>query len=800
MLDLSGASIYVTPYMTSFEKRIVDIFCEEILKKSDIDLRNHVQSAPVTVEFYNEENIEVDQKEIIGLFSNIPQAGKEGFRIKLIENSNKKRLIVLGKDERGEFYGMARILRNISAKRGKVVCSKKICNISMTPDYPLRGHQLGYRDKNNTYSAWTIADYDRYIRDMALFGANAIELLPPKTDDALYSSTFQEDPFELMVEVSKIIHSYHMDVWLWYPNVGKDYTNIECIYKEMKEREKIFSSIPYLDAILVPLGDPGTLWPGKAMELTEEFVKIMHRYHPKAGVWVAPQHFQPEPGWYDEFYTAIGKQPDWITGVCFAPWEQHSIEEMRERLPQKYRNNIRNYPDISHNTNCQFPVPMWDNAFALTVGREGNNARPRAMKYIHNQIEPYTCGTITYSEGIHDDINKVIWCDQDFDSNTEIQETLEDYVRLFIDSDIAKELSEIILKSEGSWAGPISENENIDAVYTEMLKIDGSVSEETKENYRYQMIKLKVYTDYWTKYKYLFDQKNEEKAREIIAKVKELGSTYVIKEARSIFNLSLDAPIMEDVLKEMQKLADSLFQKCRIQLTVSQHRGQSWIRGAYLETAHMPLNEYQYFMMSFREIEKLKKEDEKIEALWKLYSRENPGEGNTYCNLGSYEGFSHVTQQGNWEEDPGYLKTPLKDHSIYNIIGLFHQMRGWYYEFPMPLKWAWNATVLYGTPLQVRFNGLNPNKKYILKAFYPNALLKEVHHIQKPEDDMECNVWAGDKLLTTFIPKQEMKSDVTWDYELPEDSYTDGTVTLKWQVYGTLKAFAVSEIWIIQKD
>ncbi len=118
----------------------------------------------------------------------------------------------------------------------------------------------------------------------------------------------------------------------------------------------------------------------------------------------------------------------------------------------------------------------------------------------------------------------------------------------------------------------------------------------------------------------------------------------------------------------------------------------------------------------------------------------------------------------------------------------------------MPLKWAWNATVLYGTPLQVRFNGLNPNKKYILKAFYPNALLKEVHHIQKPEDDMECNVWAGDKLLTTFISKKEMKSDVTWDYELPEDSYTDGTVTLKWQVYGTLKAFAVSEIWIIQKD
>ena len=60
--------------------------------------------------------------------------------------------------------------------------------------------------------------------------------------------------------------------------------------------------------------------------------------------------------WYDAFYEEIAKEPDWICGVCFAPWEQDSIEEMYEKLPEKYRENIRNYPDISHNSNCQFPV------------------------------------------------------------------------------------------------------------------------------------------------------------------------------------------------------------------------------------------------------------------------------------------------------------------------------------------------------------------------------------------------------------------------------------------------------------
>ena len=165
---------------------------------------------------------------------------------------------------------------------------------------------------------------------------------PPKTDDRLYSALFPEDPMELMCEVSKIIHSYGMDVWLWYPNVGRDYHDFGCIDREMEERRRVFSAISYLDAMLVPLGDPGSLWPTDAMRLTEHFVEILHEYHPEAGVWVAPQHFQPEPGWYDTFYEEIAKEPDWITGVCFAPWEQDSIEELYEKLPEKYRENIRN--------------------------------------------------------------------------------------------------------------------------------------------------------------------------------------------------------------------------------------------------------------------------------------------------------------------------------------------------------------------------------------------------------------------------------------------------------------------------
>ncbi len=71
--------------------------------------------------------------------------------------------------------------------------------LSTTPFARLRGHQLGYRPKNNTFDAWGPAQIDRYIRELALFGANSIEILPPRTDDELSNDLMPVSPMEMMV-------------------------------------------------------------------------------------------------------------------------------------------------------------------------------------------------------------------------------------------------------------------------------------------------------------------------------------------------------------------------------------------------------------------------------------------------------------------------------------------------------------------------------------------------------------------------------------------------------------------------
>ncbi len=44
---------------------------------------------------------------------------------------------------------------------------------------------MGYRPKNNTLDAWEPAQFEQYIRELAFFGADSIEILPPRTDDEL---------------------------------------------------------------------------------------------------------------------------------------------------------------------------------------------------------------------------------------------------------------------------------------------------------------------------------------------------------------------------------------------------------------------------------------------------------------------------------------------------------------------------------------------------------------------------------------------------------------------------------------
>ena len=239
-----------------------------------------------------------------------------------------------GADERGVLFGVGRLLRELRMDRGTLAVAPSL-RLSTTPATPLRGHQLGYRPKTNSYDGWTVAMWDQYIRDLAVFGTNAIELIPPRSDDDADSPHFPLPQMEMMVEMSRIADEYGLDVWIWYPALDKDYADPATVDFAVKEWADVFKQLPRIDAIFVPGGDPGHTEPRHMFALLERQTANLRQFHPKAQMWVSPQGFTVD--WMNQFYGLMAKQPAWLTGIVFGPQVRDPLPTLRAKSPSATR-------------------------------------------------------------------------------------------------------------------------------------------------------------------------------------------------------------------------------------------------------------------------------------------------------------------------------------------------------------------------------------------------------------------------------------------------------------------------------
>jgi len=132
----------------------------------------------------------------------------------------------------------------------------------------------------------------------------------------------------------------------------------------------------------------------------------------------------------EEFHDVVRREPPWLAGVVYGPQTRLSLPKLRAALPARLP--IRDYPDITHSRQCQYPVPDWDVAFALTEGREVSNPRPRQTARMFRYGRANTFGFITYSEGCHDDVNKAVWSALGWDDRADVKDVLRQYGRYFI--------------------------------------------------------------------------------------------------------------------------------------------------------------------------------------------------------------------------------------------------------------------------------------------------------------------------------------------------------------------------------
>jgi hypothetical protein len=579
---------------------------------------------------------------------------------------------------------------------------------------------------------------------------------------------------EMMIRLSEIIDSYGMDVWIWYPNTGdtEDFVDEKLMERQLAEREEIFKKLKRIDHILVPGGDPGHLHPDQFFPWMDTVAPLLHKYHPNAKIWVSPQAMDPTREWLSTFYKYVNKKPDWLGGVVFAPWIKTPIEKMRTIVDKDIK--IRRYPDITHNVACQYPVKDWDLAFAITLHRECFNPRPVAMKIIHNRFDQLACGSLTYSEGINDDINKFIWGDQDWDPEMSVMETLRDYCRLLIHPDFADELAHGFMAQEKNWEGPLAANAQVDVTLQQWRTLERKVPDNVKNNYRFQMGLMRAYYDAYIKRRLIYETQLEARAIDILRSESQTGSLKAIQKAEKTLQRA-KKPVAADYKKKCDYLADELFKNIGSQTYVEKHGAQRRTRGAFMEGIDEPLNNAAWLFAQFKQIRSITSEAERLNAIDKVINRTNPGPGGFYDNMGAHSSLHRIVRDVPWEDDPGTLRSPrIAFYYTVDSSG----------DRDFPLAWKNQVGTIYETPLSLSYDNLDPDATYSVRIAYTGRRGKEVRLVA---DDK----YPVHDLIRTMEPPIR-------EFPVPKEATQDGRLVLTWTCGEGRRGSQLSEIWLIR--
>ncbi|MBN1351910.1 hypothetical protein JXJ21_21060 [candidate division KSB1 bacterium] len=755
-IDLTDASIIVSSKIKSrVRETLVKVLQEEVERRTSIEW--------TSVKKWADDNKPIiaialsSDKKLAGKSvprrsgNDLPEFKPEGYRI-LTESKDGKTIVwIIGADARATLFGVGKLLREARMLKNAIYLEAPL-NVATSPTQSIRGHQLGYRKTANSYDAWDVNQYEQYIRELVIFGTNAVENIPfGDENDSVHMPISRE---EMNVRMSEICAAYDIDYWVWTPATF-DLRDTEKRTAMLNTHEQFYKACPRLDQVFFPGGDPGDNHPREVMPFLRDLSVRLKKYQPRAGIWISLQGFGAEE--IDYFYTYLDEhKPDWLRGVVSGP-SSPPIAETRYRLPAQYKH--RQYPDITHNVRCEFPVKNWDQAYALTIGREGINPQPNYYSKIHATYAPFTDCFVAYSDGCHDDVNKAVWSMRGWDIEKDVRDIMIEYCRFFFGQALAEKAADGIFALEHDWVGPIVENGSIETTFEFWTNLEKE-NPQLAGNWRWQLLVLRAYYDTYQRRRKIYEQALEKQANAILAQAETLGIEAAMNKALAIVNRADSEPVAQPLHAKIVRYCDDLFHSIGFQTSVPKYQASGSQRGCILDYVNYPLNNRWWLEDEFNKIGEMKNEQDKLARLEIIRTWENPGKGSFYDNV------------SNIETGPRVLTTS------YDACDVAWWDNGY--------SRARLSSQLFQTDPVLEYENLDFNGRYILRVCgLGDALVRTDGERLEPilynKGKGEFKEWVIPRHIT-----QDGRMRLTFD--LPEESH------LNWRDFSH-----VSDIWLIKR-
>ncbi len=674
----------------------------------------------------------------------------EGYNLKIIRKRAGVNVFISGSGGRGVLFGVGKLLRMVEWGKGNLSFPQNT-DITSSPAYPMRGHQIGYRATANSYDAWTPEIYDQYIRELALFGTNSIENIPFHSGN---SPHMKINPDVMNIRLSKICEKYDLDYWVWTPS-ELDLADKSKRGEAIAKHKVMYDACPRLDGVFFPGGDPGNNHPKLILPYLEELSKYLKQKHPRAKIWLSLQSFDNEEIDYVFSYLRTN-MPDWLGGLVNGPGSP-PIAYTRERLPEKYK--LRHYPDITHSCRCQYPVSWWDPALARTLGRECPNPQPVYYSLIHNTFAPLTDGFISYSDGMHDDLNKIIWSAKGWDPDADIQEILKDYARFFFRPDLAGSVADGILALENNWIGALAQNGSVETTLRFWKILEGKAPELAR-NWRWQLFQLRSKYDAYIRNRLIYERNLEKQVNHLLSEAAKTGADTAIRRSLKILNLAVTVPASPELRNEIEASAKILFNTIGFQTSVKKYNAIGLNRGAIIDYLDLPMNNRLWLEDEFAKILKSNTEEVKLKQISVICNWENPGKGSYYDDLGTLDRSPHLVRGEGLNSDPLMERNPNPGY--------------WYWEEGFNrLRLSWLVSM--DNPVAVVYENLDRSASYDARVTGYRV------------DQLRMN----GEWVKPFNFSQDKGAII--EYHVPAGTIKSGKLTLNW---GDPE---ITEVWLIKK-
>ncbi|NUM55689.1 MAG: hypothetical protein HUU46_18770 [Candidatus Hydrogenedentes bacterium] len=691
-------------------------------------------------------------------------------------NAGSSTVYVLGHDPRGVLFGVGKLIRLLDLGPGQISLSDTV-NVTSAPAQRVRGHQMGYRETANTYDAWSVETYEQYIRDLIIFGTNSVELITSLDPKFVEGKVMARRQWDMNVDLTKLLKKYGMDVWFWMPLEG-DVRDPQVAQKELDDRAKFFDAAAEITHIMVPGGDPGHTEPADLFPWLERMADVLHAKFPHANVWVSNQKFRFGPDVGDIFTDYLSKnQPKKIRGLVYGPRSPGTVIETRRRLPKQYL--IRTYPDITHSLRCQFPVPNWHRLFSQTLDREPPNPRPVDEAIIFKATSEGSDGFVAYSDGNNDDLNKMLWSSLAWDPNASVDDVLHDYGCVFFGRDVAADVARALRLLEENWRGSPLENKGIEKTLELWKEIGARTDGRLAKNWRYQMYLCRAAFDAHVRERGIAEQQYEKEAYAALIRAASDGVETSINNARAALAKADSDTAGAKTRELMFALGPQMHESIGYQLSVdAPYFARNPERGAMLDKVDMPLNDRLWLEVQFKKILSEPDKTKQLAMIDTIVDWENPGPGGFYDDLGHIGREPHVVGWAPYEDDPGFVESPLD--------AFFRVMDNQTKEIA-PLKYSWMDYVEAGgtTSLKMKYEKLDTKAAYKVRVTYHSRYNPELrlvadgkHEIHKPMQQPEP-IWPV-------------------EFDIPAEATADGALELEWQLVSG-RAVQVPEVWLIRK-